>query len=154
MEALVQFPAFSFIHCEFLQNKKIDILVLFWLQNFRLRLDPGNWLPESIGRTFLSFTMSLQGYVDRRVLLILQDGRAIVVSEIIQIFNRDLTVYQGVLAGFDQKSNVVLSDCKERVYSIEEGVEEIPLGLYLVKGETMCVYLVIYFLSSLTFRSS
>ncbi|EDR08180.1 uncharacterized protein LACBIDRAFT_297547 [Laccaria bicolor S238N-H82] len=62
---------------------------------------------------------SLQGYVDHRVLLILQDGRAIV----------------GVLAGFDQKSNVVLSDSKERVYSMDEGVEEIPLGLYLVKGD-------------------
>jgi len=62
---------------------------------------------------------SLQGYVDRRVLLILQDGRAIV----------------GVMAGFDQKSNVVLSDSKERVYSIDESVEEIPLGLYLVKGD-------------------
>jgi len=61
----------------------------------------------------------LQGYVDRRVLLILQDGRAIV----------------GVMAGFDQKSNVVLSDSKERVYSMDEGVEEIPLGLYLVKGD-------------------
>jgi len=62
---------------------------------------------------------SLQGYVDHRVLLILQDGRAIV----------------GLMAGFDQKSNVVLSDSKERVYSIEEGVEEVPLGLYLVKGD-------------------
>ncbi|KAG9313529.1 hypothetical protein JVU11DRAFT_5856 [Chiua virens] len=62
---------------------------------------------------------SLQGYVDRRVLLVLQDGRAIV----------------GVLAGFDQKSNVVLSESKERVYSMDEGVEEIPLGLYLVKGD-------------------
>jgi len=62
---------------------------------------------------------SLQGYVDHRVLLILQDGRAIV----------------GVMAGYDQKSNVVLSDSKERVYSIDEGVEEIPLGLYLVKGD-------------------
>ncbi|PCH35372.1 LSM-domain-containing protein [Wolfiporia cocos MD-104 SS10] len=62
---------------------------------------------------------SLQGYVDHRVLLILQDGRAIV----------------GVMAGYDQKSNVVLSDSKERVYSMEEGVEEIPLGLYLVKGD-------------------
>jgi len=62
---------------------------------------------------------SLQGYVDRRVLLILQDGRAIV----------------GIMAGYDQKSNVVLSDSKERVYSTEEGVEEIPLGLYLVKGD-------------------
>ncbi|KAH8829072.1 Sm-like ribonucleoprotein [Flagelloscypha sp. PMI_526] len=55
---------------------------------------------------------SLQSYVDRRVLVILQDGRAIV----------------GVLAGFDQKSNVVLSDSKERVYSLED-------GLYLVKGD-------------------
>ncbi|KAK0494500.1 hypothetical protein EDD18DRAFT_1174618 [Armillaria luteobubalina] len=62
---------------------------------------------------------SLQGYVDRRVLVILQDGRAIV----------------GVMAGYDQKSNVVLSDSKERVYSMEEGVEEVPLGLYLVKGD-------------------
>ncbi|KAH9973876.1 Sm-like ribonucleoprotein [Lactifluus volemus] len=62
---------------------------------------------------------SLQGYVDRRVLLVLQDGRAII----------------GVLAGYDQKSNVVLSDSKERIYSMDEGVEEIPLGLYLVKGD-------------------
>ncbi|KAI0918830.1 hypothetical protein AcW1_009461 [Taiwanofungus camphoratus] len=62
---------------------------------------------------------SLQGYVDHRVLLVLQDGRAIV----------------GVMAGYDQKSNVVLSDSKERVYSMDEGVEEIPLGLYLVKGD-------------------
>ncbi|KAF9262267.1 Sm-like ribonucleoprotein [Marasmius fiardii PR-910] len=62
---------------------------------------------------------SLQGYVDKRVLLVLQDGRSIV----------------GVMAGYDQKSNVVLSDSKERVYSMEEGVEEIPLGLYLVKGD-------------------
>ncbi|KAA1472565.1 Sm-like ribonucleo protein [Dentipellis sp. KUC8613] len=62
---------------------------------------------------------SLQGYVDRRVLLVLQDGRVIV----------------GVLAGYDQKSNVVLSESKERVFSIDEGVEEIPLGLYLVKGD-------------------
>ena len=43
------------------------------------------------------------------------------------------------MAGFDQKSNVVLSDSKERVYSMDEGVEEIPLGLYLVKGDQMCV---------------
>ncbi|KAF7325725.1 U6 snRNA-associated Sm-like protein LSm8 [Mycena kentingensis (nom. inval.)] len=62
---------------------------------------------------------SLQGYVDRRVLMMLQDGRVIV----------------GMMAGFDQKSNVVLSDSKERIYSMEAGVEEVPLGLYLVKGD-------------------
>jgi len=62
---------------------------------------------------------SLQGYVDRRVLVILQDGRVII----------------GTLAGYDQKSNVVLSDSKERVFSADEPVEEVPLGLYLVKGD-------------------
>lgn len=53
-------------------------------------------------------------------------------------FNNDYI--QGVLAGYDQKSNVVLSDSKERVFSIDEGVEEVPLGLYLVKGDMMCVF--------------
>jgi U6 snRNA-associated Sm-like protein LSm8 len=43
------------------------------------------------------------------------------------------------MAGFDQKSNVVLSDSKERIYSMDVGVEEVPLGLYLVKGDMMCV---------------
>ncbi|KIJ28175.1 hypothetical protein M422DRAFT_37418 [Sphaerobolus stellatus SS14] len=62
---------------------------------------------------------TLQAYVDQQVLLILQDGRSIV----------------GTLRGFDQRANVVLSDSKERIYSIDEGVEEIPLGLYLVKGD-------------------
>jgi hypothetical protein len=48
-----------------------------------------------------------------------------------------------VLAGYDQRSNVVLSDSKERVYSMDEGVEEVPLGLYLVKGDMMYVLIVV-----------
>ena len=44
---------------------------------------------------------------------------------------------QGTLVGFDQRSNVVLSESIERIYSTEEGVEEVPLGLYLVKGDMM-----------------
>jgi len=61
----------------------------------------------------------LQGYTDRRVLAILQDGRTII----------------GTLSGHDVKSNIILSDAVERVYSTDDGVEEVPLGLYLVKGE-------------------
>lgn len=56
------------------------------------------------------------------------------------------------MAGFDQKSNVVLSDSKERVYSVEEGVEEIPLGLYLVKGDQM--YVTSQHLDSISLTSS
>ncbi|KLO19309.1 Sm-like ribonucleo protein [Schizopora paradoxa] len=62
---------------------------------------------------------TLQGYIDRRVLLVLQDGRTIV----------------GVLSGFDQRSDIILSQCKERIYSMDDPVEEVPLGLYLVKGD-------------------
>lgn len=39
----------------------------------------------------------------------------------------------------DAKSNIILSDSTERVYSPDEGVEEVPLGLYLIKGDAMCV---------------
>lgn len=53
------------------------------------------------------------------------------------------------MAGYDQRSNVVISECKERVYSIEEGVEEIPLGLYLVKGDMMYVLMPRFFVPSL-----
>lgn len=66
---------------------------------------------------------ALQGYVDRRILVILQDGRTIV----------------GVLAGMDAKSNIIMSDSTERVYSTDEGVEEVPLGLYLIKGDAIMV---------------
>lgn len=83
---------------------------------------------------------SLQGYVDRRIFLVLQDGRAIVVCvSIFPAFYLTACLAQGKMAGYDQRSNIVISECKERVYSIEDGVEEIPLGLYLVKGDMMYV---------------
>jgi U6 snRNA-associated Sm-like protein LSm8 len=98
-----------------------------WTRERDKKNDPGSpsFLNILATRASLSVPImsSLQGYVDRRVLLVLQDGRAIV----------------GTLAGFDQKSNIVLADSKERVYSVDEGVEEIPLGLYLVKGEMICL---------------
>ena len=58
------------------------------------------------------------------------------------------------MAGFDQKSNIVLADSKERVYSLDEGVEEIPLGLYLVKGEMMFVVSHLIYIYILSFTRS
>ena len=43
------------------------------------------------------------------------------------------------MQGYDQKSNVVLSDAVERTFSRDEGVKEERLGLYIAKGDTMCV---------------
>ncbi|KAH8919572.1 Sm-like ribonucleoprotein [Atractiella rhizophila] len=63
----------------------------------------------------------LQPYVNGRVLVITQDGRVIL----------------GDLQGFDQTTNIILSSSVERVFSPEEGVEEVPLGLYLIRGDNI-----------------
>jgi U6 snRNA-associated Sm-like protein LSm8 len=55
------------------------------------------------------------------------------------------TLYQGILAGFDQKFNVILSDSKERRVSQDSHIEEVPLGLYLVKGDMMYAFLILIF---------
>uniref|UniRef100_A0A1I7XFG4 U6 snRNA-associated Sm-like protein LSm8 n=1 Tax=Heterorhabditis bacteriophora TaxID=37862 RepID=A0A1I7XFG4_HETBA len=43
------------------------------------------------------------------------------------------------LVGFDQLVNVVLEDSHERVYSETQGVEQIPLGLYIIRGDNIAV---------------
>lgn len=64
---------------------------------------------------------ALTGYVDHQVLVVTQDGRVIV----------------GQLKGFDQTTNIILSDSTERVFSADEPVEEVPLGLYLIRGDNI-----------------
>jgi U6 snRNA-associated Sm-like protein LSm8 len=55
---------------------------------------------------------TLTNMLDARVSVITNDGRHIV---------------------------VILEDCAERVYSSESGVEEAPLGLYMIRGDNVCV---------------
>eukprot|EP00007_Cunea_sp_BSH-02190019_P004835 CAMPEP_0174229052 /NCGR_PEP_ID=MMETSP0417-20130205/121_1 /TAXON_ID=242541 /ORGANISM="Mayorella sp, Strain BSH-02190019" /LENGTH=91 /DNA_ID=CAMNT_0015306553 /DNA_START=130 /DNA_END=401 /DNA_ORIENTATION=+ len=43
----------------------------------------------------------------------------------------------GTLAGMDQLTNLILEDCHERVHS-PEGTEQVPLGLYIVRGDNIC----------------
>lgn len=68
---------------------------------------------------------SLTAYIEKVVLVITQDGRTI----------------QGKLEGFDQTTNVILSESVERVYSLDEAVEEVPLGLYIVRGDNIVSWL-------------
>ena len=46
---------------------------------------------------------------------------------------------QGTLKGFDQTVNIILSGSHERVYSTTSGVEQVQLGLYIIRGDNMCV---------------
>ncbi|KOO30048.1 u6 snRNA-associated sm-like protein lsm8 [Chrysochromulina tobinii] len=65
----------------------------------------------------------IESYVDKVVQIVTNDGRNIV----------------GVLKGFDQTTNVILEDCNERVFSSTAGVEQVALGLYIVRGDNIAV---------------
>jgi len=65
----------------------------------------------------------LEPYVEQQVSIITNDGRNIV----------------GVLKGFDQATNLILNDSYERVYSTEAGVDQLVLGLYIIRGDNIAV---------------
>ena len=67
----------------------------------------------------------LNEMLERRVSVITCDGRHVV----------------GNLKGFDQKINIVLSDCHEREYTPEVGVgvQKVPLGAQIIQGSNVCV---------------
>ena len=48
-----------------------------------------------------------------------------------------LLLFQGTLKGFDQAINLVLDDSHERVYNTHMGVEQVLLGLYIVRGDNV-----------------
>ena len=48
-----------------------------------------------------------------------------------------LKLFQGFLKGFDQTINLILDESHERVYSTSEGVEQVILGLYIVRGDNV-----------------
>jgi U6 snRNA-associated Sm-like protein LSm8 len=41
----------------------------------------------------------------------------------------------GILIGHDNLQNMILNEAVERVYSEEAAVEEVPLGLYVIRGD-------------------
>eukprot|EP00043_Microstomoeca_roanoka_P017152 m.178117 g.178117 ORF g.178117 m.178117 type:complete len:93 (-) comp16585_c0_seq1:123-401(-) len=64
-------------------------------------------------------------YLKKRVAVVTQDGRFIV----------------GTLRGFDQATNLILTESAERVVSSHTGVETVPLGLYIVRGDNVATVL-------------
>ncbi len=69
----------------------------------------------------------LKDFVEKKVMLIMFDGRTVV----------------GTLRGFDQTCNLVLEKAMERVFAARAPPKEIALGLFLVRGENVaCVGLV------------
>lgn len=65
----------------------------------------------------------IANYIEQQVEVVTWDGRTIV----------------GVLKGFDQNINLILTESHERVYSMQAGIEKVPLGLYVIRGDTVAV---------------
>ncbi|XP_020099043.1 sm-like protein LSM8 isoform X2 [Ananas comosus] len=65
----------------------------------------------------------LESLVDQTISVITNDGRNIV----------------GILKGFDQATNIILDESHERVYSTKEGVQQLVLGLYIIRGDNIVV---------------
>lgn len=67
--------------------------------------------------------IGLSALVDSVVYVVTNDGRNIV----------------GLLRGYDQNTNLILDDSHERVYSSKAGVEQLSLGLYMIRGDNIAV---------------
>lgn len=65
----------------------------------------------------------LESYINHTVSIITADGRNFV----------------GTLKGFDQTINIILDDSHERVYSANQGVEQVVLGLHIIRGDNVAV---------------
>mmetsp|Transcript_22730 Transcript_22730/g.32984 ORF Transcript_22730/g.32984 Transcript_22730/m.32984 type:complete len:97 (+) Transcript_22730:142-432(+) len=66
---------------------------------------------------------TLEELKDKIVSIITNDGRNIV----------------GNLKGYDQATNIILDECHERVFSPDAGVEQVVLGLYIIRGDNIAV---------------
>lgn len=71
----------------------------------------------------MSGETTLAPLVDTTISVITNDGRNIV----------------GVLRGYDQATNLILDESHERVYSTKSGVEQLGLGLYIIRGDNIAV---------------
>ncbi|KAJ6646611.1 U6 snRNA-associated Sm-like protein LSm8 [Pseudolycoriella hygida] len=65
----------------------------------------------------------LESYVNNTVSIITSDGRNFV----------------GTLKGFDQTINIILDESHERVFSTTAGIEQIVLGLHIIRGDNIAV---------------
>ena len=56
---------------------------------------------------------------------------------LILMYNVHIFYPQGTLKGFDQTVNLILDESHERVFSSGSGVEQVMLGLYIIRGDNM-----------------
>ncbi|CAD5115333.1 DgyrCDS4315 [Dimorphilus gyrociliatus] len=61
------------------------------------------------------------------------------VGRVVSVLTNDGRLIVGMLKGYDQTINIILEDSHERVFSATSGVEQVALGLYIVRGDNVAV---------------
>jgi U6 snRNA-associated Sm-like protein LSm8 len=60
-------------------------------------------------------------------------------TEQVLVLTVDGRIIVGEFVGNDQVQNVILTHAHERLYSTDADMERVPLGLYLIRGDSVCV---------------
>jgi U6 snRNA-associated Sm-like protein LSm8 len=63
----------------------------------------------------------------------------IFLAESVMVVTSDARIIVGTLVGHDQVQNLIMNDAQERVYSADEEVELVELGLYVIRGDNVCI---------------
>jgi U6 snRNA-associated Sm-like protein LSm8 len=65
----------------------------------------------------------LKSLIDKVVNILTFDGRSMI----------------GTLKGVDHANNIILGNAHERIFSETEGVEDVSVGLYLIRGDSVII---------------
>ena len=60
-------------------------------------------------------------------------------TEAICVITGDGRIITGELVGNDQVQNLIINEAQERVYSEDSPVETVDLGLYVIRGDNVCM---------------
>merc|ERR1711915_38147 len=96
-----------------------------------------NLFSVSCRRIFKSILLCATSYTHSAMSII--SGLEDLVDETISVITNDGRNIVGILKGYDQATNLIMDESHERVYSTRTGVEQLVLGLYIIRGDNISV---------------
>ena len=61
------------------------------------------------------------------------------IGHFVQVISIEGRIFIGELNSYDQLMNIVLKNCIERIFSIDKGVREEKMGLYMIRGDNVAI---------------
>jgi U6 snRNA-associated Sm-like protein LSm8 len=61
------------------------------------------------------------------------------IDQVVSVITTEGKVFTGILKSYDQSMNIILNNCYEKIYSLEEGVTFLKMGLYMIRGDMVVI---------------